>query len=430
MLMRLEELGQAARQLVGELDPQRITSGDADRLLDAFVALERAAVAGKLLCAAKAAESHAWRQEGHRDAASWLAETMGTGVGSALSTLATARRLQELPVLSDALRRGELSQAQAEVIAGSASTAPQAEEVLVELAGRRNLQGLRTEARRLEATAGLDEEERYDRVRRSRYLRHWREADGGFRFSCRTTEDSGFRILEAVNAGVDAVWEEALAQHRDHDPMEAYRMDALERLVARGDRCTWHHRTPEDVPSRRPSTVHLRVDAAALRRGELRSGEICEVPGVGPVSLATARSILADSVVEALVTDGVDVAAVAHVGRSIPKAVAVALAERDPVCVVPRCEQATDLEIDHYQVAWADGGRSELWNLARLCRHHHRLKTYRGFTLSGGPGAWRFTGPDGVEWTDFLRTTQSDGLGFSSAGATVPDWAPAFDDSS
>jgi hypothetical protein len=410
VLTELEEHGYAVRRLVGDLDPDRISPGQADRLLDAFVALERAAVAGKLLCAARAADSYAWRQEGHPNAASWLAETMGTGVGPALATLTTAKRLAELPVLADALRRGELSEAQAEVVAKSAAVAPGTEEALVEAAGRRNLKGLRAEARRLEATAGLDEAERIEAVRKSRYLRHWRDADGAFRMSCRMTEDSGLRIMAAVNAGIEAAWEEAIAQHRASDPDEAYRLDALERLVERGDRCIWRHKGPGGAHRpRRTPTVHLRVDATALRRGSLEPGETCEVPGIGPVSLATARALLADSVVKVLVTDGVDVSAVAHLGRSIPAAIATALAERDPVCVVPRCEQANGLEIDHYRIAWTDGGPSEMWNLARLCAHHHRLKTYRGFTLSGEPGHWVFTGPDGVEWTDFLRSTHADG---------------------
>ena len=409
MLEALEECAKTARRFVGELDPDRIAPSQADRLLSAFVALERVAVAGKLLCAARAAESHVWRQEGYRTPAAWLAETVGTGLGSAMATLSTGERLSRMPVLADALRRGDLSEEQAAVIAESAAVTPAAEEPLVEEAARQSLKSLRQHARRLEAVAGLDEPARNEAIGKSRHLRHWREADGAFRLSCRMTEDTGLRILEAVNAGVEAVWDEAMRQHRASDPMEA-RLDSLERLVVRGDRCVWQHRDEDRAAGRRRArTVHLRVDATALRRGSLEEGEVCEVPGVGPVSLAAARSILADSVVEAIVTDGVDLAAVSHVGRSIPRSVEAALAERDPVCVVPRCGQAYDLEIDHYQVRWADGGPSELWNLARICRHHHRLKTYHGFTLSGGPGQWEFASPEGVTWTEHLASTYGDG---------------------
>jgi len=53
------------------------------------------------------------------------------------------------------------------------------------------------------------------------------------------------------------------------------------------------------------------------------------------------------------------------------------------------------LEIDHLD-PWALGGATELDNLALLCTHHHRLKTYEGWTLErNGPSdadpQWSFT---------------------------------------
>jgi hypothetical protein len=53
--------------------------------------------------------------------------------------------------------------------------------------------------------------------------------------------------------------------------------------------------------------------------------------------------------------------------------------------------------MDHWVVAFADGGPSELWNLARICVFHHRLKTHRGWVLTGSPGKWEFRPPPGGE---------------------------------
>ena len=410
MLESLEECAASVREIVTTLDADRIAPAQADRLLSAFVALERAAVAGKLLCAAKAAQANVWRQEGHRSAAEWLAQTVGTSVGPALATLSTAEQVSGLSVLTDALRRGELSEAQAEVIARSASVAPATEAPLVEAAGHQSLKALRATARRLEAAAGLDDAERFEAVHRTRYLRHWREADGAFRLSCRMTEDTGLRILEAVNSGVEGVWREALTQHHAGGGTEAYRLDALERLVVRGDRCMWDHGDEDrSAGPRRGRVVHLRVDAVALRRGSLEDGDVCEVPGVGPISLAAARALLPDSVIKLVITDGVDVQHVTNTGRHVPAALATALVERDPVCVVPGCDVAVNLEVDHYQVDWSQDGATELWNLARLCHFHHGLKTYRGYSLVGGPGDWEFIGPDGTTWRQHLTRTHPDG---------------------
>jgi hypothetical protein len=51
----------------------------------------------------------------------------------------------------------------------------------------------------------------------------------------------------------------------------------------------------------------------------------------------TAREWAADAVLKALVTNGVDVVAVAHAGRTVTAAQRAALEERDPTCVVPGC---------------------------------------------------------------------------------------------
>jgi hypothetical protein len=70
-----------------------------------------------------------------------------------------------------------------------------------------------------------------------------------------------------------------------------------------------------------------------------------------------------------------------------------ALIERDAICVVPGCDVAAGLEIDHWVVPFAAGGPASLENLARLCGHHHYLRTHKGFRLDGGPGNWRWRPP-------------------------------------
>jgi hypothetical protein len=62
--------------------------------------------------------------------------------------------------------------------------------------------------------------------------------------------------------------------------------------------------------------------------------------------------------------------------------------------VVPGCDVAHGLEIDHWQVDFADGGKTSLENLARVCKRHHLLKTHQGFRLEGGPGRWQWVPPE------------------------------------
>jgi hypothetical protein len=83
--------------------------------------------------------------------------------------------------------------------------------------------------------------------------------------------------------------------------------------------------------------------------------------------------------------------------RYVRKALAIALEERDPVCVVPHCTVTEPLQRDHWQVDYSKNGPTSLDNLARLCVYHHRQKTNQGWRLIGPSGQWRFEKPPGAE---------------------------------
>jgi len=139
--------------------------------------------------------------------------------------------------------------------------------------------------------------------------------------------------------------------------------------------------------------VHVRVDHEALVRGHLEPGEVCEIPGIGPIPVEVARRLAADSILSVLVTDGVDVTAVSRSDRTIPAAVRRALIERDQVCVVPGCEVRDALENDHVH-EFGRGGPTALDNLARLCHWHHYLKTHQRYRLERVGDGWTWTPPD------------------------------------
>jgi len=151
----------------------------------------------------------------------------------------------------------------------------------------------------------------------------------------------------------------------------------------------------EDLVGAPPgATVLVRVDLAALRRGRARPGELCELDGHGPVPVPVAAGLVDDAFLALVFTEAGDIRAVSHLGRTINRRLRTALAVRDRKCVVPGCPVAYGLEIDHVRPL-ESGGRTELGNLALLCHHHHRMKTYDGWVLERtGPTdedpRWRF----------------------------------------
>jgi hypothetical protein len=127
-------------------------------------------------------------------------------------------------------------------------------------------------------------------------------------------------------------------------------------------------------------------------RGHTVSGEQCEIPGFGPIPVTLARRMADDAILKVLLTKGVDVAAVAHGGYNPPAHLRSALEVRDPKCIVPGCNARRNLQIDHRNT-FNRTRVTKLEDLARICRFHHHLKTFLGYTYRGGPGTWEWIPP-------------------------------------
>ena len=381
---RLTGIADALGTLLAGYEPDRVTGPDAASLLRLFVRIERMGATGKALSAHRAAAAEVHRAGGHRTTAHWLAEQTGDSVGDAIETERLGEALSAQPAIDGAMRQGRLSRRKAAALAGAVAVDPAAEADLLQRAESQTLREVRDACARVRSRARSAEEEarRHERLRRDRTCRTWTDADtGAFHLAATLAPDDGARVLAALEAASDAVFLAARSAGT-RDSLDNRRADALVAL-ATGD----HHRSGR----RSGASVHVRVDLDALRQGFAGSGQVCEIPGVGPVPVQVAREVMGDALTSIVITDGTDVTTVCRLTRHIPAAVASALLERDPTCVVPGCDRADHLEVDHWQVDFARGGPTAWWNLAHLCPHHHRLKTTGRFRLTGGPGRWRFT---------------------------------------
>jgi len=374
------------RQFLEETDPRTITSSQATEAVRLFSEIERLGAAGKVLFSARASQSRIWAEEGHRTPASWLAETSRSSMGEAIASLETAEQLESLSETSAALRRGELSFPQLREIAGASKKDPSKEKELLEAASRQSLRALKERAKKIRLVSSSKEKEceRYRAISASRYCRAWNDEEGAFRLEARLAPDQGARLLSSLEKETNLVFSRA-RQKGLREPTHAYRADALVGLVTRAST------KDRGCGGQRTDTVVVRVDSRALRRGFSAPGETCEIPGVGPVPVATAREILGEGLLKVVVKDAVDVLSVCHVGRTVPAHIQSALEERDPTCVL--CDNAFGLEMHHWRSDYAKSKTTSLSELARLCKHHHDLITYDGYKLIGGPGAWELVPP-------------------------------------
>jgi 5-methylcytosine-specific restriction endonuclease McrA len=368
------------RGVVAELDSSRLDGSQARRLVEEFAGIERLAAAGKVLAMRRVEETRAWAEDGSfRDAAAWLAATGGTTVGHARAAVEAAARVEEFPETEAALRTGELSAVQVNEVVAAALADPSAERLLLDSARRDGVKGLKDQCARVRAAACPDEGARYRAIHEARSLRHWREVDGTGRIDMRGPADATARVMAALQPYERDLFRASRDAGRRERP-DALAFDALVTLAGS---------TRLEKDGEASCAVVVRVDHAAFRRGHTEAGEMCEVAGVGPIPVSVADRLSDDAILKAVIVDGEDVRAVAHVGRTIPAKLRTAVEEMYHECVIEGCHVNRHLEIDH-NVSIAEGGPTALWNLRRLCAHHHQYKHAHDLRLEGEGTRQRF----------------------------------------
>jgi len=364
--MLLSEAIEVLAKAVETLDPACTSGADAARLVTLFESGERLCAAGKTLMLTRVVECNEWSAGGARSAPEWLSQLAGVSPGAARRTLETADQLASQPEVAHALRSGEISTAQAAEIASAVAHNPACAPRLLDDAKTRGFKGLRQSCRvaRLAAKSREEDQANYDRQRERRYCRTWTDADGSGRIDARMDPLSFVRFKACLHPFEEEAFN-AFRKAGTREPTDRYRADALLALAetAVANRETVHtagdatlfsagdtsHATsirggsaasPADGSGKAkvPAKLIVVVDRQALLRGYPEDGERCEIEGFGPIPLAAAREIMQDAFLAAVVTDGVDIRRVVHLGRHPTEMQRTALQVRDPCCVIPGCE--------------------------------------------------------------------------------------------
>jgi hypothetical protein len=274
----------------------------------------------------------------------------------------------------------------------AAAEAPESTGDLLELLGQgASHQELTDAAARSKAAARSRETEhlRRARVHAHRHLRAHQVETGGVRAEIFCDEVAWAKVAPSVEARATELWK---AAGGGSAPLEAYRLDALlEQLGGSGGSAV-------QAASRRPSSgargqAIVVIDAAALRRGSAEGDELCEIEGIGPVSVEAATELLSEASVRYVIREGFDIKTVTTPTRDVAACLEAALIVRDRTCARPGCGKRLGLERDHRDVDFSDDGPTELDNLVRLCPQCHDLKTHGGWRLEGKPGAWKWVAP-------------------------------------
>lgn len=376
--------------MVADLVPDAIPLDAVVPLYEELDRIERLASTAKTLLARRVDESRQWVRCGYASAAEYMAAKSGSSVSTAKASLSASEKLAALPVVEDAMRAGRLSSTQANVIAHAAAAAPSQQSRLVDEAQRASLVELRNECLRTKAGADTDREATHARITRERCVRTYTDGEGAWNLHARGPVDAGSRFEARMRELIDDEFSRARAEDR-HEPRDAYAFDAVIRMAdtrahepvlpSEGDAKGGNAKARN---ARARNLTLVRVDLEALRRGDVADDELCEITGLGPIPVSVARDLLGESIVKLVITKGVDVLHVTHLGRGPSAAQRVALLWQQPLCSVEGCSR-TRVEIDHRE-DWARTHHTRLDECDPLCKHHHDCKTYVGWSLVEGTG--------------------------------------------
>ncbi len=377
MCESLSGLREALADLAAGFEPGQLAPSELQEALGQAGAIEKLGATLAGLIAARLAQlgkPSVARQEAARS----LARAAGTTLREAQRAIGAAEEMAAQPELAAAARSGQLSRAQAGIVAGAAAANPAATAGLLAKASHVSLWELAGEAARATAASGPS----WEQARRARSLRSYTDGAGVWHLHAQGPPEQGARVMANLQPIADKLFDQARSQGRRENP-EALGFDALVELATSGG---------GGMP---PAEVVFRVDAEAFFRGYPAEGEVTEVAGFGPVSTQAVRDVLehGTTFVKAVVTRGVDVTGVVHLGRRPSAHQATALGWLYPTCAAEGCGVLTDWCQTDHRTPWAEAHFTVLSQLDRLCKAHHALKTYQGWSLVEGKGKRPFVPP-------------------------------------
>jgi hypothetical protein len=299
-----------------------------------------------------------------------LARLSGSSVGRARETIDTGRAMSESPVLGEAVGRGEVSLDQASEIARTASLVPESMAELVEVARSQPFRALKDRARKVRLEAE-DRDDLRSRRHRARRLRHWVGELGMVHLDAALEPQVGAPIVARLEREARRRAREARSRGID-EPVDCHLADALADGLAGS--------SSGSRPGRGDAEVVVLVSHGITQRGwdQVRDGEVCSIPGLGPIHPKTAREIAQDAFLSGVFYDGTDLRHLKRWTRHIPSGVRLALRLGEPPefdgprCV--DCGRRLNLEVDHLR-PFAAGGPTSLANSGLRCPDCHEVKT-------------------------------------------------------
>ena len=332
-----------------------------------------------------------WAAQGAMSCAHWLGWACGIDVHTAREKVRVARALGNLPLLSEALAKGELGYSKVRALTRVATSHNEA--YLLDIGRHGTAAHVEKFARLYRQASRANETERADARHRERGLTFWHEDDGTVVLHGRFPPEMAARILSALEA--------AMAAHAAEQPAAEWGQEHL-----RPVRTSHVGRRSRSRRSPRAGPMHSRgwptgCSKRATSRPSHPTGTRSSCTWTPRCSRGAGPGVAKSSLTRPLRgrRRGVFAAMRASSPRSMvppasrspsagapapfPPRCAVRSLIRDRGCRFPGCASTHRLH-GHHVRHWARGGETSLDNLLLLCPFHHRLVHEGGFDVHVG----------------------------------------------
>ena len=384
-----------------------------------------------------------WHVQGALSCAHWLAWRVGWDLRTARERVRVARKLAELPLINEELRRGAMSYSQARSVSRVATV--ENEKLWVEYAKHMPASQLDTLCRSYQNVQAYDQAHGSEagamaaaHVAAQRTVTRRTLDNGMVKFEVVLPSDEAAIVWAALNAGIakagaaattadSLVAEPSTAEPSTAEPSRADQTPAeprsaqsspAEHSIAAQTPAEHSFGTPPTAkapssadrgrqradafmgiiqdrvrggrPQRTPIEIIITVPHAGLH-GSAEPSDLAMMADGEVIATATARRLCCDAgvVVAHVDAHGVPLS-VGRKTRTIPTAIQRALRLRDRTCRFPGCTHSRYVD-GHHIKHWANGGETALANLMLLCSAHHTLLHEGGYRVAAdGSNGWDF----------------------------------------
>ena len=392
-----------------------------------------------------------WGDDGVRSCAHWLNWKCGISLVAAREKVRVGHALQHLPKVCKAFASGKLSYSKARAITrvgtihnedcllsyAKYGTASQLDKTVrlyrkqFDSAGKLMAdyqQPAFADDENLNP-AELSDEERFNAENQGamhnrdyRQLTHFWDEHGCLIIRARLTAEQGALVVKAMDAAMeslktaepsadsvshalerDSTSEELNAGTNELIEREQYRLNMQQQTRRRADSLVLmaeallrDTKVASCTDDRYQVVVHVDSNVLAKKVFEKEDGAPdCYVDNQVGIPVETARRLSCSCKVVTALTNKAEPLSIGRSSRAIPTAIKRALDIRDKCCVFPGCDCNKHLDAHHIQ-HWANDGETSLWNLIKVCHHHHTLLHEGQYSVERlADGELLFKRPDG-----------------------------------